>query len=428
MNRTTSSKLFARAKELLPGGVNSPVRAFRGVGGDPVFFQSGKGAWLTDVDGNRYVDYVGSWGPLILGHAHPALLESLGKVMQSGTSFGAPHPGEVELAELITKAVPSVEKVRLVSSGTEATVAAVRLARGATGRDSILKFEGCYHGAGDSFLVKAGSGVETLGLPDSPGVPSALAKLTLTAPFNDLSAVEQTFDAHKGELAAVILEPVVGNMGLLPPKPGFLKGLRELTQKHGTLLIFDEVMTGFRLALGGAQQLYGIKPDLTTMGKVIGGGLPVGAYGGRRDLMDQIAPAGPIYQAGTLSGNPLAVAAGIACLRELMKPGQYEKLEQISKRISDGIQKLANDAKVTLTSSRVGSMFTTFFCADAPFDYASAKKADTKKFGSFFHALLDEGVYFPPSQFESAFVSLSHGDAEIAHTLKAVEKALAKVK
>lgn len=427
MNRSTSSRLFARAKELLPGGVNSPVRAFRGVGGDPVFFQSGKGAWLTDVDGNRYVDYVGSWGPLILGHAAPQILEALSRVMVNGTSFGAPHPGEVELAELITQAMPSVEKVRLVSSGTEATVAAVRLARGATGRDAILKFEGCYHGAGDSFLVKAGSGVETLGLPDSPGVPNALAQLTLTAPFNDLAAVEKLFDQQKGRIAAVILEPVVGNMGLLPPKPGFLEGLRELTQKHGTLLIFDEVMTGFRLALGGAQQLYGIKPDLTTMGKVIGGGLPVGAYGGRRDLMDQIAPAGPIYQAGTLSGNPLAVAAGIACLRELMKPGQFDKLEQTSKQIADGIGKLAADARVPMSVNRVGSMFTTYFCSEPPFDYPSAKKADTKKFGAFFHALLDEGVYFPPSQFESAFVSLSHGDSEVAHTLKAVKAALAKV-
>lgn len=407
----------------MPGGVNSPVRAFRGVGGDPVFFQKGQGAWLTDVDGNRYVDYVGSWGPLILGHAHPAVVEAVIAATRGGTSFGAPHASEVEIAELICKTMPSVEKVRLVSSGTEATAAAVRLARGATGRDAVLKFEGCYHGAADPFLVKAGSGVETLGLPDSPGVPSALARLTLTAPFNDIRAVEAVFARHGKELACVIVEPVVGNMGVLVPKEGYLQILRALCNKHGALLILDEVMTGFRVARGGAQELYGVTPDLTTMGKVIGGGLPVGAYGGRKDLMAQIAPEGPIYQAGTLSGNPLAVAAGIACLKELARPGIYGKLEATSRRLADGIKAAAAEAGVPITLNRVGSMFTVFFTGEPVFDYASAKKADTTRFGRFFHALLDEGVYLPPSQFEAAFVSLAHGDAEVEHTLAAVCKA-----
>lgn len=423
MNRTQSRALFEKARTLLPGGVNSPVRAFRGVGGDPVFFQNGAGAWLTDVDGNRYVDYVGSWGPLILGHAFPAVIEAVERAARNGTSYGAPHAGEVELAELVTQTMPSVEKVRLVSSGTEATVAAIRLARGATGRDLILKFEGCYHGAGDSFLVKAGSGVETLGLPDSPGVPKALAQLTLTAPFNDVSALEKLFAERGDQLAAAIIEPVVGNMGVLIPKAGFLQSLAALCRKHGTLLIFDEVMTGFRVARGGAQQLYGIKPDLTTMGKIIGAGLPVGAYGGRRELMAKIAPEGPIYQAGTLSGNPLAVAAGLACLRELAKPGTYERLEKTSASIADGIAREAKSAGVPLTVNRVGSMWTAFFTGEPVFDHASAKKADTAKFGRWFHALLDEGVYLPPSQFEAAFVSLAHGAAEVQHTLAAVRKA-----
>ncbi|MFZ5468646.1 MAG: glutamate-1-semialdehyde 2,1-aminomutase [Myxococcota bacterium] len=427
MNHDQSKALFSRAKELMPGGVNSPVRAFRGVGGEPVFFRSGKGAWLTDVDGNRYVDYVGSWGPLILGHAHPAVLEAVAAAATRGTSFGAPHPAEVELAERIVQTVPSVEKVRLVSSGTEATGAAVRLARGATGRDCVLKLEGCYHGAADSFLVKAGSGVETLGLPDSPGVPAALARLTLTAPFNDLAAVEALFHQRGKDIACVILEPVVGNMGVLLPKEGFLLGVQALCRKHGALFIVDEVMTGFRVARGGAQQLYGLSPDLTTMGKVIGGGLPVGAYGGRRDLMAKVAPEGPVYQAGTLSGNPLAVAAGIACLDELAKPGVYEKLEATSKKLCEGISALATAAKVPLTVNRVGSMWTAFFTPEPVFDYTSAKKADTARFGRFFHALLESGVYLPPSQFEAAFVSLAHGDAEVEHTLAAVKAALASI-
>ncbi len=425
MDRTTSSTLFGRARTLMPGGVNSPVRAFRGVGGDPVFFRQGEGAWLTDVDGNRYVDYVGSWGPLILGHCFPPVVEAVTAAARTGSSFGAPHPGEVELAELICQTVPSVEKVRLVSSGTEATTAAVRLARGATGRDCLLKFEGCYHGAGDSFLVKAGSGVETLGLPDSPGVPAALAQLTLTVPFNDLGAVEAMLSKRGRDLACVIVEPVVGNMGVLVPKAGFLSGLRELCTRHGVLLIFDEVMTGFRLAKGGAQALYGVAPDLTTMGKVIGGGLPVGAYGGRKDLMAKIAPEGPIYQAGTLSGNPLAVAAGIACLKELARPGTYERLEATSRRLAEGIAAAAAGVGVPLTVNRVGSMWTAFFTGLPVFDYPTAKRADTARFGRFFHELLDRGVYLPPSQFESAFVSLAHGEAEIAHTLLAVKQAFA---
>lgn len=419
-----SRQLFERAQALMPGGVNSPVRAFRGVGGQPRFFQSGEGAWLTDVDGNKYVDYVGSWGPLIFGHGYKPIVDAVIEAAKSGTSFGAPHAREVTLAERIIEAMPSVEKVRLVSSGTEATAAAIRLARGATKRDAILKFEGCYHGAADSFLVKAGSGVETLGLPDSPGVPAALAKLTLTAPFNHLAAVEKVFAEKGGEIACVILEPVVGNMGVLAPRPGFLEGLKALCQKHGAVFIIDEVMTGFRLARGGAQERFGIRADLSTMGKVIGGGLPVGAYGGKRELMSQIAPEGPIYQAGTLSGNPLAVAAGIACLEALAQPGTYEKLETISKTLCDGISAEAKAAGVPLTLNRVGSMWTAFFTEEEVFDYATAKTSDTQRFGKFFHALLDDGVYLPPSQFEAAFVSLAHGDREIDHTLSAVKKAL----
>jgi glutamate-1-semialdehyde 2,1-aminomutase len=423
MQRTTSEALFSRAKELLPGGVNSPVRAFRGVGGTPVFFRQGEGAWLTDVDGNRYIDYVGSWGPLILGHAHPSIVEAVIAATRTGTSFGAPHAAEVEIAELITARFPGVEKVRLVSSGTEATSAACRLARGFTGRDVIVKFEGCYHGAADPFLVKAGSGVETLGLPDSPGVPPAVAGLTLTAPFNDLDALRTLFDRHGSAIAAVIVEPVVGNMGVLIPGPGYLQGIVDLCKAHGALSIFDEVMTGFRLAKGGAQELYGVRSDLTTMGKVIGGGLPVGAYGGRRDVMSKIAPEGPIYQAGTLSGNPLAVAGGIACLKELGEPGVYERLEATSKALCDGIEAEAKVAGVPLRLNRVGSMWTTFMTDVEVYDYPSAKKADTARFGKLYHALLDEGVYLPPSQFEAAFVSLAHGDAEIAHTIAAFRKA-----
>ncbi|SEM74996.1 glutamate-1-semialdehyde 2,1-aminomutase [Stigmatella aurantiaca] len=423
MNHSHSKALFARAQERIPGGVNSPVRAFRGVGGDPVFFREATGAWMTDVDGNRYVDLVGSWGPLILGHAYPPIVEAIIEAARRGTTYGAPAPGEVELAELLCATVPSVEKVRLVSSGTEATVAAIRLARGFTGRDSILKFEGCFHGAGDPFLVKAGSGVETLGLPDSPGVPAALAKLTLTAPYNDLEAVERLFAEKGKDIACAIIEPVVGNMGVLVPKPGYLQGLQELCRKHGVLFVLDEVMTGFRLARGGAQELFGLKPDLSTFAKVVGGGMPLGAYGGRRDIMSKIAPEGPVYQSGTLSGNPVAVAAGLACLKALAAPGTYARLEQLGAMLEQGLKAEAQAAGVPVTLNRVGSMLTLFFCDTLVYDYTSAKKADTARFGRFFHAMLNEGVYLPPSQFEAAFVSLAIGEAEVAHILGAARKA-----
>jgi glutamate-1-semialdehyde 2,1-aminomutase len=426
--RSSSQALFARAKQRIPGGVNSPVRAFRGVGGNPVFFQRGEGACLTDVDGNKYIDYVGSWGPLILGHAHPSIIEAVVSATRKGTSFGAPHPAEVELAELICSIVPSIEKVRLVCSGTEATSAAVRLARAATQREQILKFEGCYHGAADSFLVKAGSGVETLGLPDSPGVPRAVAQLTLTAPFNDINAAREVFERNGSQIACAIIEPVVGNMGVLAPNPGYLQELKQLCQASGALLIFDEVMTGFRVARGGAQELYGVKPDLTTLGKVIGGGLPVGAYGGRQDLMAQIAPEGPVYQAGTLSGNPLAVAGGLAGLRELGKPGIYEKLEANAAALASGLVAAAKAAKGPLTLNRVGSMWTAFFTPSHVFDYASAKKADTSLFARFFHAMLDQGVFLPPSQFEAAFVSTAHNQSEIDQTLSAARKAFRELR
>ena len=423
MERTGSQKLFERARRVIPGGVNSPVRAFRGVGGAPVFFREGRGAWLTDVDGHRYVDHVSSWGPLILGHAHPAIVEAVVAATHSGTSFGAPHAGEVELAELICQRMPAVEEVRLTSSGTEATLAALRVARAYTGRELLVKFEGCYHGSGDPFLVKAGSGVETLGLPDSPGVPKELAALTLTLPFNDPAAALTLFGQRGQEIAAVIVEPVVGNMGVLIPRAGFLEELGKLCRAHGALLIFDEVMTGFRLAKGGAQELFGLAPDLTCLGKVIGGGLPVGAFGGRRAIMETVAPAGPVYQAGTLSGNPLAVAAGLACLRALGEPGVYDRLESISRGLTDGLLAEARSAGVPVTLNRVGSMWTLFFTEDPVFDYPSAKRADVKRFGKFFHALLDRGVYLPPSQFEAAFVSLAMGEREVEHTLAAARQA-----
>jgi glutamate-1-semialdehyde 2,1-aminomutase len=423
VERAGSQRLFDRARRVIPGGVNSPVRAFRGVGGTPVFFKEGRGAWLTDVDGHRYVDHVGSWGPLILGHAFPPIVDAVTTATHAGTSFGAPHAGEVDLAELICQRMPAVEEVRLTSSGTESTLAALRVARAYTGREVLVKFEGCYHGAGDPFLVKAGSGVETLGLPDSPGVPRSLAALTLTLPFNDLAAARELFGRKGKEIAAVIIEPVVGNMGVLVPRAGFLEGLVDLCREAGALLIFDEVMTGFRLAKGGAQELFGLIPDLTTMGKVIGGGLPVGAYGGRRAIMETVAPAGPVYQAGTLSGNPLAVAAGLACLRALGEPGIYDKLDRISRALTDGLLSEARAAGVPVTLNRVGSMWTLFFTEGPVFDYPSAKRADTKKFGSFFHALLDRGVYLPPSQFEAAFVSLAMGEREIEHTLAAARQA-----
>jgi len=424
--RTKSADLFAKALRLMPGGVNSPVRAFRAVGGDPLFIASGRGSRVTDVDGNSYIDYVGSWGPLILGHCHAQVMEAVARVLATGTSFGACTAAEVELAEQINRAFPSVERVRLVSSGTEATLAALRVARAATSRDKILKFEGCYHGHSDSLLVKAGSGVATLGLPDSPGVPHALAELTITAPYNDLDALEEVFRVHRGRLAAVIVEPVAGNMGCVAPRPGFLKRLRTLTAEQGTLLIFDEVITGFRVAYGGAQQLYGILPDLTTLGKIIGGGLPAAAYGGRAALMELVAPAGPVYQAGTLSGNPLAVAAGLKTLELLRQPDCYERLNALSEELAAGLVREAARAGVPVTVNRVGSMFTMFFASEPVTDYASAKNSDTAAFGRFFRALLDRGVYFPPSQFETALVSLAHSREDVARTIDAARQAFAE--
>jgi glutamate-1-semialdehyde 2,1-aminomutase len=424
MKTELSEKLFAKANTLFPGGVNSPVRAFRGVGGTPRFIARGKGSHLVDVDGNDYVDYVLSWGPLIVGHCQPEVMREVQDAMKEGSSFGAPSPRELLLAELVRERMPWVEKMRFCSSGTEATTAAIRVARGFTGRDDILKFDGCYHGAGDPLLVKAGSGVETLGLPDSPGVPADLAKHTLTAPYNDLAAVERIFEAHGSTLGAVIIEPVVGNMGVLVPRPGFLQGLHDLCRKHGALLIIDEVMTGFRVSSGGACGLYGLRPDLVTFGKVIGAGLPVGAFGGRADVMDRVAPAGPIYQAGTLSGNPMAMAAGHATLK-LMTEAAYGKLEALSARLAEGLAAEAARAKVPVQVNRVGSMLTVFFSDQPVFDAASARRSDTKRFGAYFHAMLEGGVYLPPSQFEAAFLSTAHTEDDVAHTLGAAREAFA---
>ena len=412
-----SEDLFARALERIPGGVNSPVRAFRSVGGKPVFIARGEGARIWDVDGREYIDYVGSWGPLLFGHRPPEVLSALEEVLKIGTSFGAPTEREVELAELICRLVPSVEKVRLVNSGTEATMAAIRLARGFTGRERIVKFDGCYHGHGDSLLVKAGSGVATLGLPDSPGVPRALAELTTVLPFNDSDAIEKEFAARGSEIACVIIEPIVGNMGCVPPRAGYLQVIRQITARHGALLIFDEVMTGFRVAAGGAQQLYGIRPDLTTLGKVIGGGLPVGAYGGRADIMNNVAPAGPVYQAGTLSGNPLAVAAGLATLRRIEKENPYPTLESLGARLEQGLLGISG-----IRINRVGSMFTVFFTETDVVDFATAKTCDTQRFNAHFHSMLKQGVYLAPSQFEAAFISAAHTPADIDRTIEAARR------
>ncbi len=418
MNISRSEALFRRAVEIIPGGVNSPVRAFRSVGGQPLFIARGDGAYLFDADGNRYIDYVGSWGPLLLGHRHPEILAALEKALEIGTSFGAPTEPEIELAEAIIDAVPSIEMVRLVNCGTEATMSAIRVARGFTGRDLIVKFEGCYHGHVDSLLVKAGSGMATLGIADTQGVPQAIAETTIALPFNSLDAVEAAFKSRGDQIAAVIVEPVVGNMGCVPPLPGYLEGLRAITERHGALLIFDEVMTGFRVAFGGAQQLYNIRPDLTTLGKVIGGGLPVGAYGGRKDIMSKVAPAGPIYQAGTLSGNPLAVAAGLAMLSHLKAhPQIYQQLEQRAAR-------LCASAPEGVTVNRVGSMFTLFFTGGPVTDWESAKVSDTTRFGRFFRAMLERGVYLAPSQFEAAFLSAAHSDADIDLTISSLQFAL----
>jgi glutamate-1-semialdehyde 2,1-aminomutase len=418
-----SDELFARARAVIPGGVSSPVRAFKAVGGSPLFVARAEGARFWDEDGRGFIDYVGSWGPMILGHAHPAVVEAVRAAAARGTSYGAPCAGEVELAERIVKHVPSIERVRFVSSGTEAAMSALRVARGFTGRRRILKFDGCYHGHADSLLVSAGSGVATLGIPGSPGVPEGTVADTLVAPFNDVAAVEAALAAHGPDLAAVIVEPVCGNMGAVAPKPGYLEALREITRRNGTLLIFDEVMTGFRIALGGAQQRYGVRPDLTCLGKIMGGGLPAAAYGGRADIMARVAPDGPVYQAGTLSGNPLAMAAGIAVLDLLGRPGTYETLEARSARLEDGLRRAARDAGAMVTVNRVASMLTVFFCAGPVTDYASAKASDTKRFGRFFHAMLERGVYLPPAQFEAAFVSLAHGEAEIDATVAAAADA-----
>ena len=425
MNR--SDALFAAAQRVIPGGVNSPVRAFRGVGGRPFFVDRASGARIWDVDGNGYIDFLGSWGPLILGHAAPAVVEAVIDAAHRGMSYGAPTGREVEIAEAITEAYPSMEMTRLVSSGTEAAMTAIRVARGATGRDVILKFDGCYHGHADSLLVKAGSGGATFSLPDSRGVPGSVATLTLTVPFNDQEAVRRAFRERGGEIAAIIVEPVAGNMGVVPPKPGFLEGLRAICSEAGALLIFDEVITGFRVAYGGAQALYGVRPDLTCLGKIIGGGLPVGAYGGRRDLMEHVAPLGGVYQAGTLSGNPLAVAAGLATLRALRDPASYTRLEQLGALLQEGLEAAARKAGVALTVNRVGSMLTGFFCEGPVTDYASAKRSDTARYARYFHAMLQRGVFLAASQFEAVFVSMAHTEADLDGAGRAAAEAMARI-
>jgi len=426
MRQSKSEELFNRAVELMPGGVNSPVRAFRGVGGTPLFIKQASGATITDVDGTTYIDYVASWGPMILGHADPEVIDAVREVATRGTSFGIPNELEIQLAEEIVDAVPSIEMVRMVSSGTEATMSAIRLARGVTGRDKLVKFEGCYHGHGDSLLVKAGSGVATLGLPDSPGVPGTLAQNTITVPFNNGEALAQVFAEHP-DTAAVIIEPVVGNMGCVPPRPGYLQAVRDLCSRNHALLIFDEVMTGFRVARGGAQELYGIKADITTLGKIIGGGLPVGAYGGSKDLMRNIAPAGPIYQAGTLSGNPLSMAAGFITLRRLRDAAVYDQLERATRRLCEGFADAARSANVNNSINRVGSMWTGFFTEGEVTDWSTANKCDRQLYARFFHAMLSEGVYLAPSQFEAAFVSLAHTDEVIDRTVEAARKAIERI-
>jgi len=426
-DRSRSAAAFARACQAIPGGVNSPARAFGGVGGAPIFIDRGEGAYLIDVDGNRYLDYVGSWGPLILGHCHPRVVEAVNRAMAKGASFGAPTEAETELAELIGQLMPSLEMVRLVSSGTEASMSAIRLARGFTGRDVIVKFAGCYHGHVDSLLVAAGSSATTLGVPNSPGVPKGCTADTLVLRFNDVEGLNQAFAAHGAKIAGVILEPIVGNMGLVIPSKEFLSELRRLTQHHGALLIYDEVITGFRVGLGGAQELLGQKADLTVLGKIVGGGLPVGAYGGRRDIMQKVMPAGPVFQAGTLSGNPLAMAAGLATLQELRDRPPYGRFEQLGKKLTAGLQTAAREAGVPHQLARVGSMWTLFFNAEPVTDYDTAKKSDTKRFARFFWAMMDRGVYLPCSQFEAAFLSTAHSEADVEQTIAAAVEALREV-
>ncbi|RXR08794.1 glutamate-1-semialdehyde 2,1-aminomutase [Pseudoxanthomonas composti] len=427
MNTSQSQALFSRAQQLIPGGVNSPVRAFKSVGGEPFFVQRAEGAYLYDVDGNGYIDYVGSWGPMIAGHNHPAVREAVARAIADGLSFGAPCPAEVAMAETITRLVPACEMVRMVNSGTEATLSAIRLARGATGRQRIVKFEGCYHGHGDSFLVKAGSGMLTLGVPTSPGVPAGLSELTSTLSYNDFDGATQLFEELGGEIAAVIIEPVVGNANCIPPRAGYLQHLRALCTQHGALLIFDEVMTGFRVALGGAQAHYGITPDLTTFGKIIGGGMPVGAYGGRRALMQQIAPSGPIYQAGTLSGNPVAMAAGLAMLELIQAPGFHERLSTTTAALCAGLEAAARDAGVAVTTNQVGAMFGLFFTDQKVETYAQATACDIGAFNCFFHAMLERGVFLAPSAYEAGFVSSAHDEAVIERTLAAAREAFVEV-
>ncbi|MEH2357271.1 glutamate-1-semialdehyde 2,1-aminomutase [Nostoc sp.] len=414
---TKSQEVFAAAQNLMPGGVSSPVRAFKSVGGQPIVFDRVKGAYIWDIDGNKYIDYVGTWGPAICGHAHPEVIAALHEALEKGTSFGAPSVLENVLAEMVIDAVPSIEMVRFVNSGTEACMGVLRLMRAFTNREKIIKFEGCYHGHADAFLVKAGSGVATLGLPDSPGVPKLATSTTLTAPFNDLEAVKALFEENRDEIAGVILEPVVGNAGFIAPDAGFLEGLRELTHEYGALLVFDEVMTGFRIAYGGAQEKFGVTPDLTTLGKVIGGGLPVGAYGGRRDIMSMVAPAGPVYQAGTLSGNPLAMTAGIKTLELLQKPGTYESLEGITKKLADGLLQIAKETGHAACGGQISAMFGLFFTAGPVHNYEDAKKSDTAKFGRFHRGMLERGVYLAPSQFEAGFTSFAHTEEDIEQTL-----------
>ncbi len=422
---SSNHDLFQRARQVLPGGVNSPVRAFKSVGGEPFFTAKADGPWLWDVEGKRYIDYVGSWGPMIAGHNHPKVRAAVEAAVRNGLSFGTPSPDEVVMGETLVKLIPSLDVVRMVNSGTEATMSAIRVARGATGRDKIIKFEGCYHGHADSFLVKAGSGALTFGVPTSPGVPKAVADLTLTATYNDLDSVQALFTAHGSQIAGLIVEPVAGNMNCIPPLPGFLEGLRKLCDAHGAVLIFDEVMTGFRVALGGAQAHYGVTPDLTTFGKIIGAGMPVGAYGGRRELMEQVAPAGPIYQAGTLSGNPVAMAAGLALLEVIQAEGFYAQLTQRTRALLAGLQSAADAAGVPFSTQQAGAMFGLFFSAERVDSYAAATRADTAAFNRFFQGMLERGVYLAPSAFEAGFLSSAHDEAVIEATLAAARESFA---